>query len=120
MKQNKKETKTILIVDDEADFCMLMTTFFEKKGFTISMAGTIHEGLRLLDELQPDYLFLDNNLPDGFGWSNTQFVLEKYPNTRLVLISALQTPQTSASSFSILYKPYILEGLERMFPSSAH
>lgn len=120
MKQNDNQTKTkkVLIVDDEADFCMLMNTFFQKKGFTISVATTIHEGLKLLDEVQPDYLFLDNNLPDGLGWSNTQYVLGKYPKTRLVLISALQIPQTSTTSFSIIYKPNIMEGLEKMFPTS--
>ena len=42
--------KNILIVDDEADFGMLMIAFFEKKGYTVSVANTVDDGLKKLEE----------------------------------------------------------------------
>ena len=80
--------KKILIVDDEADFCMIMKNYFIKKGYIVSLASTIHEGLFKLKEERPDILFLDNNLPDGNGWDSLEKIVEIIPQIRAFLISA--------------------------------
>ena len=54
---------------------------------------------------KPEYVFLDNSLPDGMGWGKTEFILANYPLTHLNLVSALDVPKTSASTFRILEKP---------------
>jgi DNA-binding response OmpR family regulator len=107
--------KKVLIVDDEEDFGFLMTQFFSKKGYTTFIASSIAEGLQILENENPDFLFLDNNLPDGLGWGEAEYILMNYPKTQLNLISAMQVPKTSASTFNILYKPLITEELDRIF-----
>jgi two-component system OmpR family response regulator len=82
--------KSILIIDDETDFCLLLKNFLMKKNFDVAVSHTLREGLNKLDELKPDILFLDNNLPDGLGWEHTQRILETYPSTKIHLISAYQ------------------------------
>jgi DNA-binding response OmpR family regulator len=109
------EEKKILIVDDERDFGMLMKTFFSKKKCKVFIANSIAEGLAMLEKERPDYLFLDNNLPDGLGWGKTEFILDNYPHTQLHLISVLDVPKTSATSFRILYKPTLTEELPKLF-----
>lgn len=103
--------KKILVIDDEADFTLLMHTYFTSNGYEVYLAGNIKEGLRLLDEEYPDFIFLDNNLPDGLGWDSMNLIMAKYPNTQLNLISAYHVPKTSASSFRILEKPLHLEDI---------
>ncbi|MBL7835646.1 MAG: response regulator [Cyclobacteriaceae bacterium] len=107
--------KKILIIDDEVDFGLLMMSFFNQKDFDVFVAHTIADGLQVLEAQKPDFVFLDNNLPDGLGWGKTEFILLNYPNTRLNLISALDVPKTSASNFHILYKPAMREELARIF-----
>lgn len=107
--------KKVLIIDDEEDFRFLMSEYFSKKGFTILIASSIAEGLQLLESENPDFIFLDNNLPDGFGWGEAEYILMNYPNTQLNLISAMEVPKTSASSFNILYKPTIKDELNKIF-----
>jgi DNA-binding NtrC family response regulator len=107
--------KKVLIIDDEEDFGFLMTEFFSKKGYQVFVASSIATGLKILESENPDFIFLDNNLPDGFGWSKTEFILINYPHTRLNLISAMEVPKTSASSFGILYKPSIQDELKKIF-----
>jgi DNA-binding response OmpR family regulator len=109
------KNKKVLVIDDEEDFGSLMTEFFSKKGYQVFVASSIAKGLQLLERENPDFIFLDNNLPDGFGWSETEFILMNYPQTRLNLISALEVPKTSASSFNILYKPSIQDELKKIF-----
>ena len=109
------EGKKILIVDDERDFGVLMKSFFSKKSYEVYIAYSIAEGLKILEKEKPDHIFLDNNLPDGLGWKKTEFILLHYPQTQLHLISALEVPKTSSSSFQILYKPTLQEELIKLF-----
>jgi DNA-binding response OmpR family regulator len=107
--------RKVLIIDDEEDFGMLMKRFFSQKNYDVYVAYTISEGLKLLDEHMPDIIFLDNNLPDGYGWDKTDYILSTYPQTQLNLISALNVPKTSSSSFRILEKQMLLKELPKMF-----
>lgn len=109
------KNKKVLIIDDEVDFGFLMTAFFQKKGGRVSVATSITDGLRILENENPDYIFLDNNLPDGLGWSKAEFIVANYPNAQLILISAMEVPKTSTSAFRILYKPLLPEELHQMF-----
>ena len=109
------EDKTILIVDDEIDFGFLMKEFFLQKGCKVFLATTIAAGLGLLQQEKPDVLLMDNQLPDGFGWSKTDFILQNYPNIHLILISAFEVPKTSSSLFSIMQKPFLKDELLKMF-----
>jgi DNA-binding NtrC family response regulator len=106
--------KTILVVDDEADFNLLMEKYFSSNGYDVHVAGNIKEGLRILDEISPDFIFLDNNLPDGLGWGNIEYILLNHPHSQLNLISAYHVPKTSSSSFRILEKPLALEDLIKL------
>jgi DNA-binding response OmpR family regulator len=109
------KAKTVLIIDDEADFGVLMKSFFLPRHFDVYVAHTIAEGMKMLDEVKPDIIFLDNQLPDGYGWGKTEFILANYPQSTLNLISGLDVPATSASGFRILHKPDLRDELVRMF-----
>jgi DNA-binding response OmpR family regulator len=106
--------KKIVVIDDEKDFALLMKNFFSSKNFDVHVAYTIADGMTLLEKEKPDYIFLDNDMPDGAGWCKTEQILMSYPNAQLNLISALGVPKTSASSFRILEKPILMEDLDRI------
>jgi DNA-binding response OmpR family regulator len=78
----------ILIIDDDADICVLLKKFFEKRGFTVLTANLLIDGLRMIDDHQPDILFIDNFLPDGEGWKAVRTVKIKYPDIGINLMSA--------------------------------
>lgn len=107
--------KKILIIDDEKDLGIILKDFFTKKNFEVYVSYTIEDGLKVLEEIIPDFIFLDNNLPDGWGWGKTEYILTKYPATQLNLISAYHVPKTSATNFRILEKPITLEELNKLF-----
>lgn len=106
--------KKILVIDDEKDFQTLMQSFFSTNGHQVFVAGTIKEGLMILDEEHPDFIFLDNKLPDGLGWERTEFILKRYPEVHLNLISANHVPKTFTSRFRILEKPLHFEEMNRL------
>lgn len=56
-------TRKILVVEDDQLVRKCMSTFLERKGFTIIEAENGEVGLKLLDREQPDLLLLDLRMP---------------------------------------------------------
>src|SRR5689334_19692398 len=107
--------RKILIIDDDNDFVFIMSRILSKKNHTVFVAGTIEEGMAMLLEKNPEFVFLDNQLPDGLGWGKAEYILANHPNIQLNLISALDVPKTSTSSFRIIEKQLLLEELRNNF-----
>lgn len=107
--------KRILIIDDDREFVLIVTTLLTQKNHTVFSAHTIEEGIAKIEEKHPDFIFLDNQFPDGQGWAHAQYILNKYPGIQLNLISALDVPKTSSSSFRILEKQQLLEEIKNSF-----
>ena len=80
--------RKVLIIDDEEDACLLLKSYFLKKNFEAFCSFTLNDGLQKIRSIQPDLIFLDNNLPDGFGWEATASLMQQYPKLEIHLISA--------------------------------
>ncbi len=61
--------KTILVIDDEADARDILSRTLTKKGYEVVLADSGEEGLRLAQEVHPDLITLDVQMPDLNGWS---------------------------------------------------
>ena len=61
---------TVLIVDDDAQFRRVAAELLADGGYrVVGEAGSAADGLALAEELRPDAVLLDVNLPDGDGLS---------------------------------------------------
>jgi two-component system, OmpR family, response regulator len=108
--------KRVLIIDDETDFCLLLKNYFVKKDFEVHIYHTLEEGMKNIGSINPDILFLDNNLPDGLGWEKTEYISKNFPHTRINLISAYQYDHRytdNAGSVRIWEKPISLTELNK-------
>ncbi len=109
--------KRVLIVDDEVDLCLLIKNYLSKKNYEVYTAHTLSDGFRKLELLSPDVLLLDNNLPDGMGWKEAETIHKKFPDLKLTLISAYQTPKDFTANMgdlvTVLEKPISLNDIER-------
>ena len=108
----------ILIIDDEIDYCMIMKSFFRGKNYDVSLAYTLKEGLSLIKNVEPDILFLDNNLPDGKGWTHVESIVENNPQLRVYLVSAYhQRGDYSSPSPNVVVweKPLSMNLLKEVF-----
>lgn len=110
----------ILIIDDEIDFCEIMKNYFTKKGYNVSLAYTLQEGMGILEKRRPGILFLDNNLPDGQGWDAMEKIVEIIPQIRAFLISAhknkfISRINNKEHNIVVWEKPISLSELDRFF-----
>ena len=111
------DMKRVLIVDDEIDLCSMIKIFLTKKNYEVYTAHTLSDGFKKMNSIVPDALLLDNNLPDGMGWSFALNIHEQYPQMNITLISAHQTSKEIkdklGNSVNILEKPVSLKDLEQ-------
>jgi DNA-binding response OmpR family regulator len=78
----------IAIVDDEQDLCFLLASMLRAQGFDVDAYYTLKAGLTGISKLKPDWVILDNNLPDGLGWEHNTKILESAPGVHIINISA--------------------------------
>jgi len=62
-------SKTVLVIEDDADTRDLLKRFLSKDGFRVQTVAEGEEGLRLARELQPDIITLDVMMPGLDGWA---------------------------------------------------
>ncbi|MBT1702415.1 response regulator [Chryseosolibacter indicus] len=106
--------KKVVIIDDEEDLCHLMKTYLKDLNYEVYLAYTLNSGLALLNEVCPDVLFIDNNLPDGLGWEKMNYIRQKHPLCKINLISAYQFASDEAPNdrVSVIEKPLRLTSLK--------
>ena len=110
--------KEVLIIDDEPNICSVVSQFLEKKGFTTITANSGKEGIEIANQLVPDLILLDINMPEMDGFE----VLVKLKNDQktmsipVVMLTGRgdEIAKLSASALSSEYyitKPFDLEEL---------
>jgi len=85
---NMKHYEYAVIIDDDTDLCLLLKAILKDLIPHIKFAHSIESGQKLLTQLKPDVIFLDNNLPDGQGVNRIQEIKSKSPGSLLVIITA--------------------------------
>lgn len=113
--------KKVLIIDDEIDLCHLLKSYFLRNNYEVYLSHTLEQGLSFLKALKPDIVFLDNNLPDGLGWSIAPEIASGFPDIQINLISAFhpQLPEMpEGARVFVIEKPISLTDLDRRFSKS--
>ncbi|TCJ17830.1 response regulator [Flaviaesturariibacter flavus] len=110
--------KKVLIIDDEVDLCLLMKSYFLRKNYEVYIAHTLTDGMKRLDEILPDFLFIDYNLPDGLGWDKLPEMYRNHPGVNYHLISAFRPTiptDLDEAKLTIWEKPISLKALDNFF-----
>lgn len=113
----EKHKKTVLIIDDETDLCLLLKNYLKKQQFEVYVSHTLEDGLKAFHCLLPDLVFLDNKLPDGFGWGVAPLLANSAPKTIFNLMTAYQPeipPMPKNTKYTILEKPVSLLTIGRI------
>ncbi|OJV20289.1 MAG: response regulator [Dyadobacter sp. 50-39] len=87
----------IVIIEDERDLGVLMRNFLVRQlniktpEGNVRVVGSLTEGLECVREMSPDWIFIDNNLPDGKGVEAIRQIREVHPgkNAKVVMMSAM-------------------------------
>ena len=81
--------KNILIVEDEADMCLLLEILLAGKGVKLDHVKSISLAADYLKSHSPSMVILDNKLPDGFGIDFIPEIKKVFPDLKIIMISGL-------------------------------
>ncbi len=81
----------VLIIDDEADICYLLSTLLKQKNLDAEYVNTLTDAAVALKNTTPEIIFLDNHLPDGLGMNFIEYIKSHYPSIKIVMITAHDT-----------------------------
>ncbi len=104
-------TIRILIVDDHPMVTEGIQAILETYD-DISVVGTLGNGqdaVNRVNELQPDVILLDLNMPGLSGLNATEMILEERPDTRILILSMHDSPEYISTALSHGAKGYILK-----------
>ena len=78
----------------------------------ISVVATLADGSQMidrLDDLSPDVILMDLNMPGIGGLSATEMILERAPDTRILVLSMHDSPEYIATALSHGARGYVLK-----------
>ncbi|WP_417249050.1 response regulator transcription factor [Celeribacter sp.] len=108
---NSQSRKRILIVDDHPMVAegirALLETFDDIEVVACLCNG--EEAVARIDELAPDVILLDLNMPQIGGLTATEIILERAPETRILILSMHDSPEYISAALSHGAMGYVLK-----------
>ncbi len=77
----------ILIIDDDLEMCLVLTTLVERAGHTGRYCLTLEQGLKEAIDNPFDIVFLDINMPDGSGLEILSNLQQTPSNPEVIIIT---------------------------------
>lgn len=105
------QTIRVLIVDDHPMVAEGIQSLLESYD-EIAVVGTLSNGQDAIDQaehLQPDVILMDLNMPGLGGLSATEIILERLPDTRVLILSMHDSPEYISTALSHGAKGYVLK-----------
>lgn len=103
----------ILIVEDDPHLLQLYSSALTKAGHEVSSAENGEEGIRRAEELRPDLILMDMQMPVMDGLQSTQHLKESpLKQIPIVALTNLQLPDQIAAALDAGCDGYIVKPLD--------
>jgi two-component system, NtrC family, response regulator HydG len=120
----------VLIVDDDVNFCIILKSYLERKGYEADNAFNCAEALRLVKTVNYDVVLTDFRLPDNNGLELLKNIRCNKPDTVVIIMTAYADIRMAVRSiklgaYEFVTKPvnpdeilmYIQRGIEKQSQS---
>jgi two-component system, OmpR family, response regulator len=121
----KNNSHTALIIDDESDICFLLSNILRNYNLDVQFVNSLNEGKSYLKKNNPQVLFLDNHLPDGYGVDFISYVKKEHAGIKIVMVTAHDTPEDRKKALTegadvFISKPFsaseIKKAIQQVYP----
>lgn len=102
---------SILVVDDDKDICLVLSRFLSKNNYSVNIANTGDEGLKLLRSNDYDLILCDYKLPDLTGVELLQKAKILNSSTAVIMITGYSDVKTAVETFRYGANDYVTKPL---------
>jgi two-component system nitrogen regulation response regulator GlnG len=104
----------ILVIDDDSEIRYSLARVLGARGFSVRVAGSGEEGIKMVKESVPDLIFLDNRMTGMGGIETLQHIRGISDRVMVVIMTAFGTAQTAIEAmkfgaFDYIMKPFDLK-----------
>lgn len=105
---------SILIIDDDEEFCQTLTDIFRERGFSTESAGTGKEALEKLKQRPFNIVLVDIKLPDADGIELFRTMKQITPEIEGIMITGYASLESAMAAlrygaFDYVIKPMVIE-----------
>jgi two-component system, response regulator RegA len=93
--------RTLLIVEDDASFLGRLAKALEARGFTVTTAATVAEGLAQVDTSPPAFAVVDMRLADGNGLDVISALKRRRPDARGIILTGYGNIATAVTAVKL-------------------
>lgn len=102
---------SILIIEDDITFSLMLKTWLGKKGFVVESASLIQEAKRKIADTKFDLIISDLRLPDDDGIDLLKWLKEKGLSIPLIIMTGYAEIQTAVQAMKLGAADYIAKPL---------
>lgn len=102
---------SILIVEDDITFSLMLTTWLGKKGFVVRSSSSVSDAKRRLGEEAFDLVISDLRLPDSDGIDLLKWLKSTHPSLPLIMMTSYAEIQTAVQAMRLGAADYIAKPL---------
>ena len=102
---------SILIVEDDITFSLMLTTWLGKKGVVVRSSSSVSDAKRRLGEEAFDLVISDLRLPDSDGIDLLKWLKSTHPSLPLIMMTSYAEIQTAVQAMKLGAADYIAKPL---------
>ncbi|MDD9911197.1 MAG: ActR/PrrA/RegA family redox response regulator transcription factor [Ahrensia sp.] len=91
----------LLLLDDDRPFLQRLGRAMESRGFDVTTAESVSEGVRVVRKSPPDYAVVDMRLEDGNGLDVVEVIQEKAPEARVIVLTGYGNIATAVTAVKL-------------------
>lgn len=95
------EDRSLLVLDDDRPFLNRLARAMERRGFDVTEADTVADGLAAVEAHAPAFAVVDMRLGDGNGLDVIQRLKEKRPDARAIILTGYGNIATAVTAVKL-------------------
>ena len=111
-----ERAKKMLVVEDQGEMCLILDLILSERKFESDYVNNLLDADEYLRNNKPSLIFLDNQLPDGYGVDFISYVKKKYPKIKIIMMTGFGTARDVAlenGADFFLEKPFSLDNVNQ-------
>ncbi len=109
----------VLVIDDEAKFCQIVSSFLQARGYEVASAMNSGEALVQLEQFRPDVVLMDVVMPGLSGLELLKLVRERPFPPRVIMVTATDEEQVAQQAMqdgaeAFMVKPVNFDALAQV------
>ena len=104
--------RSLLIVEDDKSFLQRLARAMESRGFAVTTAETVADGLTHLETASPAYAVVDMRLEDGNGLDVISALKKRRPDARAIILTGYGNIATAVNAVKLGALDYLAKPVD--------